>query len=363
MPEEKKITRHSTFADFLYLMGDVAAGKISFKEACKDLGERDKERAQRFFDVAKQSFEILKSSIKEQSKDNEMAAKYDLSAAVKVKTSDGKTTYMGVKPQKKRNFFQKLSENYGKDMILMGEFLVGKKTYRQVQKERFERVKANVMASSSLVRKIDAVVRGTGHARKRIKELQGLETPQLQKEIKPENLYDKLENEQFSVAMHTAYQNIVRMQHFGSSMSDAEKDKALAEIALLMESAQKRMPEIKMEAKGSYFTEPKLQDTEARLFSYMKGFEKIYPSSNEDMKKYANWRNGEDFSMPIGTTMQLTETPFHNFNRYLSPRADDGLVNYTANDHLFKPLEAGKNVMTAKEFAEQKALVSRLNIR
>ena len=40
-------------ADFLYTMGDVAKGKISFEDAVNNLHEKDKEKAREFFNNAK----------------------------------------------------------------------------------------------------------------------------------------------------------------------------------------------------------------------------------------------------------------------------------------------------------------------
>ena len=154
--------------------------------------------------------------------------------------------------------------------------------------------------------------------------------------------------------MHTAYTNIVRMQHFGQSMSDTKKDKALTEINRLMESAQKRFPYSKSETKGSYFTDPKLQDTEAQLLAYIKSSEAKYgKDADNNTMKYDAWRQGKNFKMPLGGDMTLCEKPYENTALYGT--SDERFANsFTAKD-LLNPLETGSSLMTEKDVAAAKA--------
>ena len=360
--QNKEITSQSTFADFLYILGDVAAGKISFKEACKYLA--DKDRAKKLFETTKQAFTIIKSSIKERKQELDMQAKYDMSSAVKININEN-TSYMGVKPKQKKSWFKQMSENLGRTLKTTGSVLTGEKTIKQATKEEFQAVQESLSNSSNVYRGFRATAETISDFTKNIRELRGIETPKTELPKKETNPYDRLEPNQFDVAMHTAYTNIVRMEHFGQSMSDAEKDKALAEINHLMESAQKRFPDSKSEIKGNYFTNPKLQDAEAQLLAYMKSSEaKHGKSANDDMIKYDAWRQGKDFEMPTGNKT-LSEMPYQNTELYLSSstKDNDRLTNlFTAKD-LRNPLEAGQRVMSAKDVAIAKAQLAKMTIR
>ena len=366
--EEKEITQQSTLADFLYILGDVAAGKISFTDACKNLADRDKERAKKFFDTAKKSFDILKESIKERKEELDMKAKYDLNSALKVKNTNGTTSYVGVKPKQQKSWFKQMFENTGRSLKNIGTVLTGEKTIEQALKDEAEAVRESLSSQSNIYRGVRAALEVTDEKLKafikRKNELRGIKTHQTTQPIKETNPYDKLDNTQFQVAMHTAYANIVRMQHFGPNMSDIEKDKALTEINRLMESAQRRLPDSKSEAKGTYFTNPKLQNAEAQLLGYMKTAEAKYgKSSNDDMMKYDAWRQGQDFTIPIGNKM-LSETPYNNTEVYISSSTKDQNNRnfYNATDHLRNPLKAGRNVMTKDQISLAKKQLESLKI-
>ncbi len=362
--QNKEITSQSTFADFLYILGDVAAGKISLKEACKHLADKDKDRAKRLLETTKQAFTIIKSSIKERKQELDMQAQYDMSSAVKININ-GNTSYMGVKPKQKKSWAKQMLENLGRTLKTTGSVLTGEKTIKQATKEEAQAIQESLSNSSNVYRGFRATAETISGFTKNIKELRGLETSKGGPSKKETNPYDRLEPNQFDVAMHTAYANIVRMEHFGQSMSDAEKDKALAEINRLMESAQKRFPDSKSEIKGNYFTNPKLQDAEAQLLAYMKSSEAKYgKSANDDMMKYDAWRQGKDFEMPMGNKT-LSEKPYNNIELYVaSSTKNQGYRDfYNAKDHLRNPLEAGQRVMSAKDIAMEKAKLEKLTIR
>ena len=365
--QNKEITSQSTFAEFLYILGDVAAGKISLKEACKHLTDKDKDRAKRLFETTKQAFSIIKSSIKERKQELDMQAQHDMSSAVKI-NHNGKTSYMGVKPKKKKSWFKQMSENLGRTLKTTGSVLTGEKTIKQATKEEFQAVRDSLSGSSNVFRGVRATAETISSFAKNVEELRGIKTPKTELSKKEANPYDRLENEQFSVAMHTAYHNLVRMENFGNLLPDAEKDKAIAEINRLMESAQKRFPDAKTSDKGSYFKDTKIQNVEAQLFAFMK--EDCTKNSNnnlvkEEMQKYDSWRQGKDYAIKM-PTMEITESPFNNIELYggVTTKGIESLHGkFTAKDHLYNPLQKGRNVMTEAQMIRAKAQLGNLNLR
>ena len=355
------IDQQSSFADFLYMMGDVAAGKISFDEAVKELNTRDRERAKRLIEVTKQAYETLKKSIAERKRELDINAKYDMSHSLRI-NEDGKTSYIGLKPKNKEPWYKRITHNAGRSIKRFGELLTGEKTFRQVSNEEINDFTENLSNNSNIFRGVRATVEGINSAGKTIKQLRGLSPETTRKNKNP---YDNLKDEQFPAALHAAYYNIVRMEHFGKTMPDAEKDKAISEINLLMESAQKRYPDTKAANAGTYFTDPKLQNIEAQLFAYMKENSIQTPDDNiikEDIQRYEVWRHGKKFSRPLGNGT-YEEEPFHNRALFISRQPDTDKPIYTAKDHLFNPLQKGKNIMSNEELAAEKAKVERLKIR
>ncbi len=368
--DTKQFTSNSTFADFLYTMGDVVSGKISFEYAVKDLHKKDKEKAKDFLDNAKKSFNDLIKSIKDKKRDLDMQAKYDMSSALKTNLN-GKTSYIGVKEKPKESWLKQMTKNLGRTLKNSGSVLTGEKTITQALHDEANAVQDSLSNNSNIYRGFRATMEVSGQRlnawAKRKKELRGIETPKTQQPKKEINPYDKLDNEQFSVAMHTAYYNIVRMENFGPLMPDSEKDKAIAEINRLMESANKRYPNTDTSDKGAYFKDTKLQNVEAQLFAYMKKDCEKNPDNNlvkEEMQKYNSWRQGKNYTVE-GPIMSISEAPFNNIELYggITTKEIDSLHGeFTANDHLYKPLERGQNVMSEKDIAIAKAQLEKLKV-
>ena len=240
-------------------------------------------------------------------------------------------------------------------------------TFSQAIKDEIKAVDQSFKEQSNIYRGVSAFTSATKDFAKRKRELQGIEAPKTQQPKKEINPYDKLEDKQFSVAMHTAYYNLVRMENFGPLMPDSEKDKAIAEINRLMESANKRYPDTDTSDKGAYFKDTKLQNVEAQLFAYMKKDCEKNPDNNlvkEEMQKYNSWRQGKNYTIE-GPIMSTSDEPFNNIELYGGITAKDiGSLHgeFTANDHLYNPLEKGRNVMSKEQVAIERAKIAKLNV-
>lgn len=382
--QNKEITSQSTFADFLYILGDVAAGKISLKEACKHLADKDKDRAKRLLETTKQAFTIIKSSIKERKQELDMQAQYDMSVAAKININ-GNTYYMGLKPKQKKSGFRQMFENLGRTLKTTGSVLTGKKTIKQATKEEFQAVQESLSNSSNVYRGFRATAETISDFTKNIKELRGLETSKGGPSKKETNPYDKLDDKQFSCAMHAAYVDIVRMEHiFGVGCYEPGENKAIDEINRLLESAQKRFPSAKISDKGSYFTDEKLKNVEAQLFAFMREYIKKNPSdivAKDEIQRYECWRQGKKYIGQTIGNITLSEEPFHNGTlfgpksiRYdlkdkealakMSPEIRKKTINKNVDLCLYNnALEKGRSVMSEKTLAMEKAKLEKLTIR
>ena len=359
MSEHDENRKFGDLADFLHTMGDVAKGKISFADAVKDLNEKDKAIAKEFFNKAKETFKDLMKSIKDKKRDLDMQAKYDMGSAVKV-SQNGQTSYMGVKEKPKKSYFKEFIENGGRSLKNAGEVLTGEKTLGQAVKAELKAVDVSMSGSYRGYRYAKATVEGLRDIIARHRGTKK-EHPQPKKEINP---YDKLEPNQFSVALHTAYTNLVRIENFGPLLPEKEKDIAIAEVNKLMESAKKRYPDMQPTDKGAYFKDTKIQNTEAQLFAYMqKDCEKNSDNNlvKQEMKKYEAWRQNKDYVQGF-----VSEYPFNNVELYGGTITKDmkGLHGkFTAKDHLYNPLEKGQNVMSDKQLLKEKMKIAKLNLK
>lgn len=338
-------------SELFYALGDVAAGKRSLSDVCKDMAEKDKEKFQKLFDAGKIFLQTLtnnvKNEVKNEVKKEDMQANYDMSAAVTVNIN-GKQAYMGAKPKEKQSWWEKFRQNTARSFHNMADVLSGKKTIKEGIKDEMSGIHKSMMNEVKPYRKVVSASRGGAKGvQKTLDELRGIR----KKETTVENPYEKLSPERFSVALKTAYMNIIRMEHMGAALPPEEKKKAMDELQKVLSAAQKRMPDVKADAGGSYFTDDKLKSVEGQMFAYMKSdVEKGQSSSDKiDVKKFEAWRQGENWKLPLGNGKVLQEQPYHNSSVFLSRGDDKSGTKYNTHDFLYNPLKSAKNILSQEE--------------
>ncbi len=218
------------------------------------------------------------------------------------------------------------------------------------------------MENEVVYRKAVSVGKGSVNGvRKTLDELRGRN----KKQTTVENPYEKLSPERFSVAMKTAYINIIRMEHMGAALPAEEKEKAMSEFQSILSVAQKRMPDVKAEAGGSYFTDEKLKSVEGQMFAYMKSdVEKGKDmAAKGDVRKFEAWRQGENWKMPLGNGKVLEERPYHNKEVFLRRGDDKVTFKYNVQDYLYKPLKSAKNTLSKEEMQAEMMKLRELKLR
>lgn len=352
--------------ELFYSLGDVAAGKRTLEDVCKDMVKQDKKKFEDLFDYGKKILKKLKENVKQSARDeiknNDMQAKYDMSQAISAQV-DGKTMFVGLKPKEKQSWWRKWRTNASQSLQNAADVVGGKKSVTQGLKDEVSRVNQSILNESSVYRKgYSAVKGGINGVKKTFNELRGIES---ENKPVPKNPYQALDMSQFRAAMGAAYENLVKMEHLGA-MPDSEKAKGIAEIQKIIEAAKDRFPNVMAESKGAYFQNAKLQETEAVLFAYMK--EDAQKSGDAvaqgDVARYASWREGKDFEIK-GGMMTIQEMPFENVARYGSAswRNDEKRDDYTARDYLKNPLQSAKNTLSTEQIALEKAKLEKLVIR
>ena len=358
----------NSMAELFYALGDVADGKRTLEEVCRDMSDKNKERFSKFLELGKAFLKDLKSnvkqSVKEEKRKADMEAKYDMSAAVTVDI-DGKKLYAGVKPKEKQSWWKKFRRKTSASMKNTAEVVEGSKTVVQGIKDELKRVDKSMSEESKLHRNVSSIVKGTIRGTKdTFRNLRGISGAGAQPQ-KPKISYETLEPEQFSVAMGVAYENIVHMEHFGRTMPDAERAKGLAEVQKVIDAAKKRFPDVKPQNKGAYFQNAQVQSVEAELFAYMKADAAKSGDSlmQREVANYEAWRDGKDSEIK-GPMMTLKEEPFSNIARYGSASWRNGKesAEWTAETMLKDPLKSGRNVMTKKEVAAMQAKMSKIKV-
>ncbi len=354
--------------ELFYALGDVAAGKRTLEDVCKEMAQKDKERFSKLFEAGKKFLSDLKTNVKQNVKDEikkaDIAAKYDTSSAVTVDVK-GQKGYIGLKPKKKLPWWKQIGKNLADSMRNTADVLEGKKTLPKAAKDEVKRIDKSLSTESSVYRTASAAAKGTfAGVKKTIENLRGTSTPTPQPKA-PDNPYETLDSEQLGHAMGVAYENIVRMDHIGG-FTNSERDKALAEIQKIIDVAKKRFPDVKPEDKGAYFQHANVQSTEAELFAYMKADAAKNKDNikQEDIVRYEAWRQSKDYELN-GPTMTLKEGPFMNTARYGSAqwRNEAPQPHYKADEMLKSPLKSAKTIMTKQEIAEYTQRFSKINIR
>ncbi len=174
------------------------------------------------------------------------------------------------------------------------------------------------------------------------------------------NKYATLDNGQFSVAMGTAYENLVWMEHHGASKE--AKVEVLGEIKQIVAEAQKRWPNAQPEAlRGDYFKDNDVAMMEQQLMPYMREAAKNNRVLAADVYNYAAWRQNQNAEISKGGVgPAVSEIPFQNAARY-------GTNNVEKSDlpaNCFKnAYEKGNSVMSATQMAQARAKIAELHIR
>ncbi|MBR2299762.1 MAG: hypothetical protein IJ870_04225 [Alphaproteobacteria bacterium] len=364
-------------AEILRQLADVAEGKRDLNDVIKSVTNTDSEIQQlkEHFDSFKNTISTLRNNIKESVKDeirtNDLNAKYETSSAMEVKDSKGNTIgHIGLKTKQKKSWWEKVRENMATSFQNKADLLTGKKTLRQVMREDATRLKSNMMETSVVFRKSASVADGVHKGiKKTITELRGIEQQQARASIKARNemlkekinsgktdKYASLDDGQFAVAMGAAYDNFARLEHFNTP--DSVKNEVLGEIALVLEEAKKRFPNVTPESnKGSYYKNQDVADMEQQFIPYMREASKGNIVLSADVNRYNSWRNGEDATI-MSDTLTIKERPFENFARYSNPDK-----SFTPDiSHFNNPYDKGSNVLSQKQLLTEKAKVAKLNI-
>lgn len=361
--------------ELFYSLGDVAAGKRTLEDVCKEMHEKDKERFKQLLNAGKVFLSSLKNNVKQNIKEettkNDMAAKYDLKSAVTVEINGKKM--LSAKRKEKQSWWKRLKTETAQRLTNMAAVLEGRKSFSEGLKDDIKISHDLSMNESKAYRKGYSAINGTVKGVKQtLNELRGVsqnkndakkstadKTP-----LQPQNPYETLQPEQLTAAMGIAYRNIVWMQNLGS-MPESEKAKYIEEVQKIIDVAQKRFPDIKPENKGSYFENPNIQGCEAKLFACMKANAATSDDVvfKQEVAKYTTWRNNEDY-VEKGPMLTIREAPFQNLHLYRSaedrkdPVRDDVTIEYLQN-----PYHHAKNALTKSQLAAERAKVAALNIR
>lgn len=342
-----------TLSEFFHTMGDVAEGSISLEEICAELTRPETEKIKEIYNMCASFISNLKTNIKEATQEATKKNKEKTQDKMEWKINDNVVAY-SMQPKEKLSFWARFKKNAGATLDNVASVMAGKKSLKDGVKTEISQAHNTLIEDYRSYRDMAGGVEG---------KIKGLnKTLQDLKKMKegPENPYDKLDDNQFRVAMAQAYQNVVKMEH-ADNMPDFEKNKVMADIQPLLDSAKKRFPDAQSADKGDYFTNPKLQNTESQLFSYMKTDAAKTPDVDTRLKvaRFESWRQGKDFEVPVGGGKGLSEMPFHNASNY-GQRGDTR--SYTA-ENFGSPLKAGQSVKSQAEMARLKAIVSDVKFR
>ena len=171
------------------------------------------------------------------------------------------------------------------------------------------------------------------------------------------NKYSVLDDGQFRVALGTAYENLYRLNgHINPANYESDKKNVLDEIKLVMEEAKRRYPNAgDAPEKGSFYKDVDVQSAEQQMMPYMREAAKQSKTFAEDVNRFEYWRNGKDAVVMSNGPLKVTEMPFENTARWPS--------QMTSFEQLKNPFQAGSNVMSQKEFMQQRELVAALKVR
>ncbi len=370
-------------------LADVADGKKDLDSTVASITSDGKfsEQLKKFYHGFNRFAEVLKKNVKEEYKiakrDNDMHHNYDMSSVVSTKTPDGKTAYMGLK--EKEHGFSELLNNMGRDLKDLGGLVTGDMSVSEYNKKKLRDLHDGIRSSGQPIRAADAGVRGFVKGFKRtLDELRGTKTAptptvQAQENIPHQkmtvaqmrglapvqnptpsaskvntNVYSRLDEGQFMASVGKAYDLLANLEK-GQCLEADRNAYYKGVMEPLMAEMAKRYPDIASAEKGSAFS-GKAADYEAKMFAVMSQ----KSDHQDDVMRFAQWRNGKDFTMQMGNK-SYSEKPFENNARYpgydSKSATDVSLVNSNIND------VRAPRVMSASEFALEKAKVAKLTIR
>ena len=369
MSQEKALnltqTNDTLLGEIFRTLADVADGKLSLDDAIKQTTTNNKEIKQlkKHYHAFNQFVSSLKNNIKKEIRNtqltNDFIHSYDTQSAIVIRDKQGNIKgFIGGKPKTKQSFWNKIKHRFSRSLRQHADFIDGKMSVKEFTQTPLKNLHQDYMDDSKLYRQGTSIVQGINKGIKQsIAELRGTLRPQGNTQNTNTdsitNLYTSLDNTQLTVALGTAYENIVRLQHDGYN-SDKDKKEILFDFQQLISAARQRYPNTPTAPQGSYFKDKDIAAIEAQLFPFLKEAGKNNSVIMHDTKRYEKWRNNQSFSEG-----NLTEHTFHNSARY---SRQDSSGFHTMNT-LKSPLKAGQNAMSETQLQQAKTQVARLNIR
>ena len=357
--------QQSLLSTILRNLADVADGKLTLDEAIRQTTNDSKEieliktHYNNFIDIVSQLKRNIKKEIKNAQLTNDFEQNYETKSALYALDNEGNITgLIGAKAKKKQSLWGTIKNRFSRRLRQHADFIDGKMSLKEFATTPLKNLHQDYMEDFSSYRQATGIIQGINRGIKQsITELRGTQkanhTNNISVPPSTQRLYDSLDNSQFAVALGTAYENIVRIQHDGYR-SEADKKEIMTEFKYLINSAHNRYPHIHHTTKGSYFKDKDFAKIEAQLLPFLKEAGKNNPVITHDVKRYDSWRNNQPFTEGI-----ITEQPFHNAARYSR--------QYSSNFHtintLKSPLKTGQSIMSEQQLQQAKLQISKLNLR
>ncbi len=363
--QKVQLEQQSLLSTILRNLADVADGKLTLDEAIKQTTNDAKEIKQikTHYNNLSQIVSSLKKNTKKEIKNalltNEFEHKYETKSALSIRDDEGNiTSFIGGTPKKKQSFWNKIKSRFARSLRQNADFIDGKISIKEFAQTPYKNLHQDYMEDFASYRKATGIIRGINKGIKQsIAELRGTTTPQGHTQSPTINPYTNLDQSQLNVALGTAYENIVRIQHNGTR-SDQDKTEILNDFQQLISAADKYYPRTQTTSIGSYFTDKEVAATESQLFSLLKEASKTDSLIAQDVNKYEMWRDNKNFEIK-SPTMNLTEYPYHNSARY----SHQDSSNFHTIHTLKSPLKAGQNTMSAQALKQAKLQISKISVR
>ena len=346
-------------------LADIADGKLSLDDAINQITTNNKEIKQlkKHYHNFDKFVTSLKKNIKKEIRNaelsNNFAHKYDTQSALSIRDTQGNIKgFIGGKPKQKQSFWAKIKNRFSRSLRQQADLIDGKMSLKEFTQTPLKNLHQDYMEDSKLYRQGTSIVQGINKGIKQsIAELRGTSRPQgntqnTNNDSIP-NLYTSLDNTQLTVALGTAYENIVKLQHNGYNSYKDQKE-ILFDFQQLISAARQRYPNTPTAPQGSYFKDKDIASIEAQLLPLLKESGKNNCIVTADTKRYDSWRNNQSF-----TEGSITEEPFHNSARYSSQDSS----SFHTIDTLRSPLKAGQNTMSEQQLQQTKAQIAKMTVR
>jgi len=360
---------NSLLGEIFRTLADVADGKLSLDEAIKQTTINNKEIKQlkKHYHNFDKFVTSLKKNIKKEIHNaklsNNFDHEYNTKSALTIRDKQGNIKgFIGGKPKQKQSFWAKVKNRFSRSLRQQADFIDGKISLTEFSQTPLKNLHQDYMEDSKLYRQGTSIIQGINRGIKQsIAELRGTAQPQehtkkintIDSQAHTTNPYISLDNTQLTVALGTAYENIVRLQHDGCR-SPNDKREILSDFQELISVAQQRYPNTSIAPQGSYFKDKDFANIEAQLLPLLKESGKNNCIVTADTQRYDSWRNNQSF-----TQGNITEEPFHNSARYSS---QDSSSFHTINT-LKSPLKAGQNTMSEQQLQQTKAQIAKMTVR